>query len=171
MTEQELTALAKRTVEYESHGLYTRAGYIAQGYLDERAKNRELTAERDAATKSAEFQRKRADRGWFLYGRTVTEFLDFKESRPVRESDWDEMREELRVCEAERDALKAQLDESNTILAEDTRGILANTVDRFKAYQSGYERGRDAVFAQVEDITHGNYTADVFRCRFREVEP
>lgn len=57
-----------------------------------------------------------------------------------------------------------------TMLAVATRliSLLADQEGRIEQERLGYERGRDAVFAQVEDITHGNYTAEIFRSRFRE---
>ena len=104
MNEQDLTALAN-LVGYE--GSFHRLTPIEQLALAEDYIS--LLAERDAAVKSATFQRQRADRGWFLYERTLTELINFRESRPENDRDWDELRQELQVCEAERDALKAQL--------------------------------------------------------------
>lgn len=55
--------------------------------LDARVARAELA--RDLAVKSAEFQRRRADRGWFLYESTLTQLIALTESRPVEYgSEW-----------------------------------------------------------------------------------
>jgi hypothetical protein len=86
MTEEELMALALDYHKNWGEGEYGCPGATCPG-VERLSKLLRLAVdpllvERDAARKSAEFQRRRADRGWFLYERTVTEFINFKESMP-----------------------------------------------------------------------------------------
>lgn len=57
------------------------------------------------------------------------------------------------------------LDEAKTLLAErDALSARLAEVQKFR--DEAFSAGVEAVFDQVEDITHGNYDAETFRLRF-----